>query len=63
MATWNNSTKASTSFTNGGITNVATWGDAFVSWADPGIAWGAYRGDAYVNGSKASTSFSNQVKN
>lgn len=62
MATWNNATKNSSTFTNGSMSGLAQWGDPIATWGDPNYAWGDGRA-IWTDNTKNSSTFVNQAKN
>lgn len=55
MATWTNTTKHSSTFTNRDLTGVGHWADAQVTWADPLFSWNSLR-TVYTNQAKSGAS-------
>ena len=62
MASWNNNTKASTSFTNDSFSAGQTWEDSDGTWGEnTGVRW--VQGIAFKHKVKNTTSFTNETKN
>ena len=62
MATWTNTTKDATTFSNGEMTSLATWGDAYSTWGDSVATWGSSSSNWTIS-SENTASYTNQTKN
>lgn len=63
MAPFTNQTKNVSTQANQNFSGLTAWASSLITWANAGLGWASLKSTAYVNGTKNTSTLTNQTKN